>query len=82
MRDGNMKWLKIDENTSLFNVVNDPMERANLKSRQKDVFERMEKQYAAWEANMLPENPKSNSSGFQNSELADHIGAKTDRAPR
>ena len=61
----------------LFNVVDDPMERANLKNLQKDVFARMAKQYAVWEATMLPENPKSNSSGFQNSELADHIGAKT-----
>src|SRR5204862_5882429 len=34
VRDGNMKWLKIAENTFLFNVVADPLERANLKERQ------------------------------------------------
>ena len=36
LRDGDYKYLKILDNTSLFNVVDDPMERANLKIRQKD----------------------------------------------
>ena len=31
LRDGDMKWLKIRENTFLFNVVKDPLERANLR---------------------------------------------------
>jgi arylsulfatase A-like enzyme len=82
MRDGDMKYLKIAENTFLFNVVNDPLERANLKNRQKDVFARMEKQYAAWEATMLPEDPSAGSSGFSSSELADHIGARPQRPER
>ncbi len=30
-RDGDYKYLKILDNTFLFNVVEDPMERANLK---------------------------------------------------
>ena len=34
-----MKYLKIAENTFLFNVINDPLERANLKNRQKDTFD-------------------------------------------
>ena len=34
MRDGDFKFLKILDNTFLFNVVEDPMERANLKERQ------------------------------------------------
>src|SRR5262249_57609957 len=34
VRDGDMKLLKILENTFLFNVVEDPLERANLKGRQ------------------------------------------------
>ena len=73
MRDGDWKWLKINGNTFLFNVVDDPLERANLKNRRKDLFEHMEKQYAAWEATMLPEDPQANSSGFSGSELADHF---------
>src|SRR5205814_9093681 len=40
VRDGDMKALKMRENTFLFNVAEDPMERANLKDRQKDVYER------------------------------------------
>ena len=32
------KFLKILDNTFLFNVVEDPLERANLKERQKDVY--------------------------------------------
>jgi hypothetical protein len=33
MRDAEAKWLKIRENTFLFNVVADPLERANLRER-------------------------------------------------
>ena len=36
-RDGDWKYLKILDNTFLFDVVQDPMERANLKERHKDV---------------------------------------------
>ena len=82
LRDGDMKYLKIDDNTFLFNVVDDPLERANLKLRQPDVFAKMEKQYAAWDATMLPIDPKANSSGFKANELADHINAKTDGPAR
>ena len=74
MRDGDWKWLKIAGNTFLFNVVDDPLERANLRNRRRDLFERMEKQYAAWDATMLPEDPQANSSVFTGSELADHFG--------
>src|SRR6202035_4083926 len=38
-RDGDYKYLKILDNTFLFNVVEDPMERANLKQRHKDVYD-------------------------------------------
>src|SRR5262245_27603872 len=40
IRDGNWKYLRIAGNEFLFDVVNDPRERANLKERQNDVFER------------------------------------------
>jgi hypothetical protein len=35
------KYLKILDNTFLFDVVQDPMERANLKERHKDVYDRL-----------------------------------------
>jgi arylsulfatase A-like enzyme len=80
MRDGDWKWLTIAGNTFLFNVVDDPLERANLKHRHEDVFDRMEKQYAAWEATMLPEDAQAFSDGFDGSQLADHFGVPA--APR
>jgi len=35
-RDGDWKYLKILDNCFLFDVVQDPMERANLKERERD----------------------------------------------
>ena len=53
-RDGDYKYLKILDNTFLFNVVDDPMERANLKERQQGHLRphrggvaRMERHHAA-----------------------------------
>jgi arylsulfatase A-like enzyme len=74
MRDGDMKWLKIGENTFLFNVVEDPLERANLKNRQPEVYARLVAEFNAWNATMLPENPGTNSDEFSAKELADHFG--------
>ena len=44
-RDGDYKFLKILDNTFLFNVVEDPLERANLKDRQKDVYQRLAREW-------------------------------------
>lgn len=74
IRDGDMKWLKIGDNTFLFNVVNDPLERANLKDRQPDVYRRLMADYEEWNATMLPEDPKAASAGFAANQLADHFG--------
>jgi arylsulfatase A-like enzyme len=73
MRDGDMKWLQIGVNTFLFNVIDDPLERANLKRRQPEVYKRMAAEYEAWEATMLPEDPKAGSAGFSPEQLADHF---------
>jgi len=74
VRDGDMKWLKIGDNTFLFNVVDDPLERANLKNRQPDVYARLVAEYDAWNATMLPEDSATNSDFFSARELADHFG--------
>ncbi len=76
VRDGDMKWLQIAGNTFLFNVVADPLERANLKNRQPDVYKRLVAEYEAWNATMLPEDPAVSSSSFTGSQLADHYGVK------
>jgi arylsulfatase A-like enzyme len=74
VRDGDMKWLKIGENTFLFNVVSDPLERANLKNRQPEIYQRLVSDYEAWNASMLPEDPRLGSATFTGSQLADHYG--------
>jgi arylsulfatase A-like enzyme len=75
-RDGDWKYLKIHDNTFLFDVVRDPMERANLKDRHRDVYERLVAQWNEWNATMLPLDPQSFSLGFTGAELADHFGVK------
>jgi arylsulfatase A-like enzyme len=74
-RDGDYKYLKILDNTFLFNVVDDPMERANLKERRKEIYDRIVAGWLEWNATMLPEVDESNTAGFTGDELADHIGA-------
>jgi arylsulfatase A-like enzyme len=75
-RDGDWKYLKIFDNTFLFNVVEDPMERANLKERHRDVFDPLVAQWNEWNATMLPLDPQSFTLGFTGAELADHFGVK------
>jgi arylsulfatase A-like enzyme len=82
MRDGDYKFLKILDNTFLFNVVEDPLERANLKERQSDVYRRLVREWYDWNASMLPEIKESYTHSFDGKELADHFGAKPpDQAP-
>ena len=78
MRDGDMKWLKIRDNTFLFDVVSDPLERANLKERRPQVYKRLVAEYEAWNATMLPENPKSYSEKIIGKQWADHYGNEPD----
>ena len=76
-RDGDYKYLKILDNTFLFNVVDDPLERANLKDRQKDVYRRLAREWYDWNATMLPEIKESFTHSFDGKELADHFGSET-----
>jgi arylsulfatase A-like enzyme len=75
MRDGDFKYLKIRDNTFLFNVVEDPRERANLKPLHPARFDRMVSQWEAWNAAMLPPIADSFGETFTAAELADHIGS-------
>ena len=75
-RDGDYKYLRILENTFLFNVVDDPMERANLKERRRDLYAKLVTEWYEWNATMLPEIDESYTDSFTGAELADHIGAK------
>jgi arylsulfatase A-like enzyme len=73
-RDGDWKYLKILDNTFLFNVVEDPMERANLKGRNPEVYQRLVAAWREWNAGMLPLDPQSFTGGFTGTQLADHFG--------
>jgi arylsulfatase A-like enzyme len=75
-RDGDYKFLKILENTFLFNVVDDPLERANLKDRHPDVYRKLTHAWFDWNSAMLPEVQESYTHAFTAKELADHYGAK------
>jgi len=76
MRDGDLKFLKILDNTFLFNVVADPLEKANLKDRLRDDYRRMERDWFDWNKTMLPEIKDSFTHGLSGDEFADHYGAK------
>jgi len=50
------------------------MERANLKKRRKDIYDRLVRQWYDWNATMLPETDESTTGNFSGDQLADHIG--------
>lgn len=76
MRDRDFKFLEIQGNTYLFDVVRDPRERANLKDRRQDVFERMVSEWNDWDTTMLPQIPDSFAESYTAAQLADHIGLR------
>jgi arylsulfatase A-like enzyme len=75
-RVGNYKYLKILDNTFLFNVTDDPMERANLKERHKDVYDRLVAEWHKWNASMLPEIDESFTAANTGDAWPDHIGSQ------
>ena len=75
VRDGDFKFLKMLDNTFLFNVVEDPMERANLKERRKDIYERLVGKWFDWNETMLPEVDESNTSNLTGNTSPDRPGA-------
>lgn len=73
VRRGRMKYLSIGGNEFLFDVVDDPLERANLKDRQPETFAALKQAFAEWNAGML-NDPNAPSYTFTPQELADHFG--------
>ena len=74
VRDGDLKYLQIAGNEFLFDVVQDPRERANLKERRRDVFDRLKNDVGAWENTMLPERPRPAPYPQTGNVKADHYG--------
>ncbi|MDR1887878.1 MAG: sulfatase-like hydrolase/transferase [Zoogloeaceae bacterium] len=54
VREGNLKYLKINDNEFLFDVVVDQRERANLKDKQAADFNRLKSLWEKWDAQFLP----------------------------
>ena len=81
IRDADWKYLRIAGNEFLFDVVQDPRERANLKDRRKDIFDRLKSDWEAWNGTMLEERSRpalySNPGQF----LADHYGVVNPQPP-
>ncbi|MCA8889786.1 MAG: sulfatase-like hydrolase/transferase, partial [Parvularculaceae bacterium] len=54
VRQGDMKYLRINGQEHLFNIAQDPRERAELKDRYPEKFEELKNAYEQWNATMLP----------------------------
>src|SRR6266550_2386163 len=74
IRDDNWKYLRIAGNEFLFDVVQDPRERANLKDRHKDVFDRLKSDWEVWNSTMLPERSRPATYNNPANSMADHYG--------
>ena len=74
VRDGDWKYLRIAGNEFLFDVVRDPRERANLKGRNADIFDRLKNDWDVWNDRMLPERPRPAPYSQPGNLLADHYG--------
>jgi arylsulfatase A-like enzyme len=73
-RDGDWKYLRIAGNEFLFDVVQDPRERANLKDREKDVFDRLKADWEAWNGTVLQEWERLATYFHPGNFVADHYG--------
>lgn len=73
VRRGSYKYLSINGQEFLFDVVTDPRERANLKARMPDLFAELKAAFSEWNAGMLSD-PDASTHGFSPEVLADHFG--------
>ena len=73
-RRGRFKFLEIAGNSFLFDVVADPMERANLKDREPEAFAALRDAWQRWNATMLPPDPAAETHGFNGRDLAEYFG--------
>ena len=53
-RRANWKYLRVGDEEQLFDLGVDPGEKANLKARRADVFERLRDEWRTWDAQMVP----------------------------
>ncbi|PRT53391.1 Arylsulfatase I [Wickerhamiella sorbophila] len=72
LRDANLKYLKINENEFLFDVVVDQRERANLKDKKPQEFERLKKLWTDLDSRFLPITNEVFTHGITPDIQADH----------
>ncbi len=70
MRRGRWKYLAFGKREHLFDLAEDPQERANLRRVQPEIFARMKAAYGAWDKTMLPYPPNHRSHKFMDDETA------------
>jgi arylsulfatase A-like enzyme len=73
-RRGKWKYLQMGSNAFLFDIEADPMERANLKDREPDIFRSLSDDWQSWNQTMLPPDPAAGRHGFTASTLAEYYG--------
>src|SRR5690606_33901344 len=80
VRRGAYKYLSINGNEFLFDIVADPLERGNLKDRMPNKFAELKAAFEAWNSGML-KAPDVSSFGWTPQLLADHYGPPPPPAP-
>lgn len=75
VRSADWKYLKINDNEFLFNVVTDQRERANLAQRYPQILTRMKQQWETWNTTMLKSTKEVYSQDIDAKVQADHYHA-------
>lgn len=57
MRQANWKYLQYEKGEFLFNIVNDPSEKTDIKAKHPDIFIQLKKKYSEWESGVLAPVP-------------------------
>ena len=73
VRDGDLKALKIGAHAYLFHVVDDPLERSDLKTKYPDIYQRLTHAWNDWNRTMLPQTATSYTYNNDAAAWADHI---------
>ncbi|RYY76440.1 MAG: twin-arginine translocation pathway signal protein [Gammaproteobacteria bacterium] len=78
-RSGDLKYLKIAGNEFLFNVAEDPRERANLMQKMPEEFKQLKQQWESWNSTMLPITEDVRTHKVDAAVQADHFQSLKDK---
>jgi hypothetical protein len=57
VRSGHWKYVRVNDDKSLFDLSVDEREQADFKDKRPEIFNRLQTEFSKWEANMLPRKP-------------------------